>query len=149
MSCKIAYLKRLVKSKLVAVTLLEATGSKEPSPVQQLHSTTTPGKARTKKVPTDIIETTPFSPGGRYQIDSVAGTRYPPLPSSCADTDSDPASMLSPQSKERTLKTYSKAPSRVGSKAPSAMSPGTLRGEAHESVDVVLINWGLEVHDSG
>ena len=38
MSCKITYLKRLVKSKLVAVTLLEATGFKEPSPVQQLHT---------------------------------------------------------------------------------------------------------------
>ena len=54
---------------------------------------------------------------------SVAGTRYPPLPSSRADTDSDPASMLSPQSKARALKTHSKAPSRAGSKAPSAMSP--------------------------
>ena len=47
----------------------------------------------------------------------VAVKRHPLLPSSRADTDSDPASM-SIQSKARALK----APSRAESKAPSAMS---------------------------
>ena len=47
----------------------------------------------------------------------VAVKCHPLLPSSRADTDSDPASMLI-QSKARALK----APSRAESKAPSAMS---------------------------